>query len=313
MLLSSSNQSAPQDVFEFAMSNLECQLVGIFLYSVILTLGTFLVSVIISYIQDNQYATLLDYLVNASFLTLMFTNFSGCLLWVLRSSFSHLPLVVCQAFGITDSASWFMLTLLLNEMLLMKVLYVTYWKSVGQLNDDIFFAFFKAVNTTFVILHAISQIQYDHFIPDVMLFCTGHVEDYHLKRHFNNYFGMCSVAFWIFAVTRIWYEAQRVTSNGFRSPQGFEALYGTMKFLAALGISSIPSLLAYHFLEEGSLDQLPQALTIPLASTLPRMVMTIGFPVIIIGQNNTLKNLTKKRLRTLKIVCQRDQVIIPNL
>ena len=109
------NISIEGDAFKFALGNMECQLVALFFFAIILILGSYLLRVVINYVTNHQYATLLDYLTSIMFCVLIFTNFSGFMLWGLRSVFGPLPLKVCQGFSITDSSSGFILTVVLNQ------------------------------------------------------------------------------------------------------------------------------------------------------------------------------------------------------
>ena len=305
------NISIKGDAFKFALGNMECQLVALFFFAIILILGSYLLGVVINYVTNHQYATLLDYLTSIMFCVLIFTNFSGFLLWGLRSVFGPLPLKVCQGFSITDSSSGFILTVVLNQFVLLKLLYVTCWKSVGQLNDDVFFEFFKATNITFVILHAAAQILCDEYLTEIMVFCTGNVEAHYVegKLHFNNYFGVCSILFWTLALLKIWHQDRKVASiTGTRLVQGFQFHIGLTFFLIMMALSRIPNVLSGIYLDEGTLDRLPQALTIPLATTLSRVVMSVILPLMLTEKRHKLRARVRRGFR--KLLCLQDRNLI---
>ena len=311
MNITHANFSA-QDAFEFALQNFYCQLVGNFFFLVILICGTYLLMTVMDYARDNQYATLVDYLINISFTILMYTNFSGFSLWILRSVIGPLPVHACQVFTISDSVSWFILTMIVNQTLLIKLLYVTRWRSVGQINDDIFFEFFKAVNVTFAILHVAGQVHCNEFIQEVMTFCTGDVHTHYQegRQHFNNYFGMISIGFWIFAMAKIWHQERTVNeANGLTTFQGFQFFFGALAFFASVGLSRIPNVLAEKYLSEGTLNQLPQALSVPIGTTLTRLVLAVITPLIMMCKKPPLRESLAKRLRMLN--CKRTARIVP--
>ena len=118
-----------------------------------MTVGNTWLLMLISYVRNNQYCTLLDYLANLVFCVELVTNCSGFVLWTLRSFISPLPRWACIAFSISDSACFFTLTLLVDQIMLLKYLYVTRWRNVGQLNDDLFHYASQAVTGIFTALY----------------------------------------------------------------------------------------------------------------------------------------------------------------
>ena len=306
-----SNGSLSQDIFEFGMSSVECQVVGISLFAFVLSMGSFLIILIINHVRDNQYATLLDYLVNNSLLIIMYTNYSGFVLWLARSCFGSLPLVVSKMFSLNDSVSFFLLSFIVDQTLLFKMLYVTCWKSVGQVNDDIFYEFFKALNITFAVLLVIVQIQFDTYLPEVMLFCTGDQLFYINKGlHINDYIGLFSVVFWVIPIAVISYQQKKLnTHSGFRTREGFHLHLVIIMFLLFLTLSRLPNELAFRFIEEGSLDKLPQALVIPLACTSSRVVLSVVMPMFIIAKSPSLQELLRMKMK--RMFCQREPRVVP--
>ena len=128
-------------------------MLGLGMHTLIMTVGNAWLLMLISYVRNNQYCTLLDYLANLVFCVELVTNCSGFLLWVLRSILGRLPHWACVFFSISDSVCFFTLTFLIDQVMLLKFLYVTRWKNVGQLNDDLFHSVSQAVTGTFAALY----------------------------------------------------------------------------------------------------------------------------------------------------------------
>ena len=288
------------DIYEFAMGSVECQLLAMALFSINIIAGTYLQLTVINHVRDNQYATLLDYLMNAIVLSMMYSNWSGSVMWIVRSCFGPLPEIICHLYSLSDSIIWFLTTLLIDEMVFLKLLYVTCWKSVGQLNDDIFYEFFKAINLTFSLLLGAAQVLYSEYLAEVMLFCTGDATTYKVndKVYFNDYFGRYSSIAWMICVIVMSCQQKRESaSSGFRTDEGYHFHFGIVIFVTVLIASRIPNIMAFQYIEDGTLDQMPQALTIPLGSTLSKFVMAVITPVLLIWKSPSLQKSFKKRIK----------------
>ena len=144
-----------------------------------------------------------------------------------------------------------------------------------------------------------------------MFFSTGDINLY-VKRelHINDYFGFISVAFWIISITIISYQQKKLNTNsGFRTQEGFHFHFLILIFFLLLMISRLPNELTYKFIKAGTLDQLPQALAIPLGCTSSRVVLSVVTPMLIIAKSKSLRELLKKKWQSL--LCHRETRVVP--